>query len=850
MDDPSRPSTSVPPNNKDANLQVENQTEGTKEPSKEKPLFDLGTPVFGPTIKQTSSGTLPFRARNFGVPTESNIPAPGRSASKEDRAGRRESGELKELKELSELSDRIDSKDLTVESKDRLANKDLADSDEQIESDAPIILRESSNSSLDRLNEDDLAASIPISDEAIKRAAANSKELINQMSDPNKSIEPVQANKGEVPATKAMQTNTPPPDRARKNSLPNGALNGAPTGTPNGNPVEPSSGAPSGGPNDAPGSGNGAPESSQDPSALGPYKTVNGQPVKILEIDPESKQIVFNESELKEIFEKNEAMNKPICVCSIAGDYRKGKSFLLNYCLRFLQNNTDFLNRLVPEVSNQWLGHVDEQLQGFGWRSGCDMETFGIWIWSELFACKVPKNIDLLKTGASQLDTIVRSTENGKKLERNKSLTDDDYEDAFICLLDSQGAFDERSTISDCSTIFSVLFLISSMQIYNVFHQLQEDNLQYLQLFTEYGRLIYEEGIHCKPFQRLTFLVRDWFSPSEFDYGSSGGEEYLTKKFRPDVDRRKPKTAPTKQSTSSKFPKKSNETPRENQLTRVHIKRCFDKIDCFLLPHPGKLVASSKAYNGNWGDMQYEFLVKMKEFIEWWFSDLQVKRSTDYLPHKVTGGEFITFLRLLVNKLNEHSAEVLRPVTIFESMAKISHINAVDECVKQFQSKMNALFGSERPFVWPANIDKISRYLEEQHRTTYLKKKKFGNRQFEREFISRLNDQFKEICGHYQNLNELKCTVLPAYLLIVCIIVITHIFSTLLQLFVSFWPLTYLTRWLLTVEVALLTLAVCVEILGIRAGSGLVGLMRKRLQCVYHLARAKSIDLTILNSVQ
>lgn len=377
--------------------------------------------------------------------------------------------------------------------------------------------------------------------------------------------------------------------------------------------------------------------------------------------------------------------------------------------------------------------------------------------------------------------------------------------------------------------------------------------------------------------------MRDWFSPGEYDYGAAGGEAYLTKKFRPDVEKRKAAAKPQ----PTKFTKKLTETPRENLMTRVHIKRCFDQIDGFLLPHPGKYVASSKAYNGNWGDMQFEFLVKMKEFIEWWFSDLQVKRSTDYMPRKLTGAEFITFFKvclgclvsrvliqdscilpvnqsvsyelvnqfsvpfkLLVNRLNEHASETLRPVTIFESMAKISHINAVDECVKQFQTKMNALFGSERPFVWPANIDKIARYLEDQQRTSYLKKKKFGNRQFEREFIGRLNEQFKKICGHYQALNELKCTVLPAYLLIACLVVITHILATVLRMLVPFWPLDALVRWLLVAEVAVLTLAICVEILGFRLGSGLVGLMRKRLQCVYHLARAKSIDLTILNSVQ
>ena len=383
------------------------------------------------------------------------------------------------------------------------------------------------------------------------------------------------------------------------------------------------------------------------------------------------------------------------------------------------------------------------------------------------------------------------------------------------------------------------------MQVYNLFHQLQEDNLHYLTLFTEYGRLIFEEGIHCKPFQRLTFLIRDWFSPNDFDFGREGGKEYLIKKFRPKI---KSSTDSSKTNgTSKKLQAASDKNSHENMMTRKHIQRCFDKLDCFLLPHPGKYVSSSNNYNGNWGDMQYEYYVKLKEFIEWWFTDLQTKRSTDYVPHKLTGSEFISFFKLLTSKLSEHKSEIIKPITIFESMAKISHLQAIDECVKQYQLKMQTLFGKERPFVWPSNIDKISKYLEDQHRTVYLKKKKFGSRQYEHLFIARLNDQFKDITSYFQNLNQLKCTVLPAYLLIICTIVITHLLASLFKFILNLWFLNQLIQWLLTFQFALLSLAVAVEVLGFRYGSSFVGLMRKNLQCIYHLTRAKPINLSILN---
>lgn len=253
---------------------------------------------------------------------------------------------------------------------------------------------------------------------------------------------------------------------------------------------------------------------------------------------------------------------------------------------------------------------------------------------------------------------------------------------------------------------------------------------------------------------------------------------------------------------------------------------------------------------GNWGDQQFEFCLKLKEFVEWWFSDLQVKRSTDYLPRKLTGADFVTFFKLLTVKLSEHNSEVLKPTTLFDSMAKISHINAMEDSVKQFQTKMSALFGPSKPFVWPNSIEKIAKYLEEQIRTSYLKKKKFGNRQFEREFIAKLNEQFKETYNYYLNLNELKCTVLPAYILIICTIVLTQTVSIFLNLFLSFWPINKLLDWTVSVQLFFLFMAVCVELFGFKYGAWPVAFIRRRLQFIYHLARARTIDLAMLNCVK
>ena len=45
-----------------------------------------------------------------------------------------------------------------------------------------------------------------------------------------------------------------------------------------------------------------------------------------------------------------------------------------------------------------------------------------------------------------------------------------------------QGAFDSQSTVRDCATIFALSTMTSSVQIYNLSQNIQEDDLQHLQV--------------------------------------------------------------------------------------------------------------------------------------------------------------------------------------------------------------------------------------------------------------------------------------------------------------------------------------------------------------------------------
>ena len=184
---------------------------------------------------------------------------------------------------------------------------------------------------------------------------------------------------------------------------------------------------------------------------------------------------------------------------------------------------------------------------GFAWRGGRDRNTTGIWLWGEVFMRQLP----------------------------------DTGEEIAVLLMDTQGMFDSRLTQMLTACIFGLSTLISSHQIYNVQNRIQEDNLQHLALFTEYGRIAHskqsqaegrdkaEDGRRSAAFQRLEFLVRDW---QEYE----GLEDDELREQISEMDTYLQEVLETE-----------SREHKDLRDVREHIEDCFDDVGAFLLPHPG-----------------------------------------------------------------------------------------------------------------------------------------------------------------------------------------------------------------------------------------------------------------------
>ncbi|XP_026743061.1 atlastin-like isoform X2 [Trichoplusia ni] len=396
----------------------------------------------------------------------------------------------------------------------------------------------------------------------------------------------------------------------------------------------------------------------------------------------------LDEDVLKELLLQDDIKDRPVVVLSVAGAFRKGKSFLLDFFLRYLNN------KYGSDGSMDWLGGDEEPLQGFNWRGGSERDTTGILMWSEIFKATL---------------------DNGEKVA--------------IVLLDTQGAFDSESTVRDCATIFALSTMVSSVLIYNLSQNIQEDDLQHLQLFTEYGRLALEDSGRT-PFQRLQFLVRDWSFPYEAPYGAEGGRTILQRRL-----------------------KVSPHQHPELQSLRKHITSCFSEIACFLMPHPGIRVATSQEFDGRVKDIEMEFKCSLQQLVP------MLLAPQNLVPklingQKVRAKDLVQYFKSYMNIYKGN--ELPEPKSMLVATAEANNLTAVAESKELYTKLMEEVCGGAKPYLQTQLLEAEHARIKDKSLHAFHAKRKMGGDEFSQAYYTQLLQDLDEQFVQFRAQNESK----------------------------------------------------------------------------------------------
>lgn len=498
-----------------------------------------------------------------------------------------------------------------------------------------------------------------------------------------------------------------------------------------------------------------------------------------------------------------------VAVVSVVGAFRTGKSFLLTFLLRYLRYGS------VLDDSEDWMtaagdvreGNINEKVlagddgrnaleSSFQWRAGKERTTTGIWMWSEAF---------------------VRRVANG--------------EEVAVLLMDTQGMFDNETSMNLTACIFGLSTLLSSYQIYNVQNRIQEDNLQHLALFSEYGRIALageagklvrqgnkqgdegaDKGLEEKseggmeaeelmlpdedeiPFQRVEFLVRDWMDFDEdlpfhqlkvlllcFRYfqpvmcvialslpkpildffrspSSSPGDraESLSSWQYADVPFSLLHSLPFRRCLSQEEMDSylqdviEKGSVKDLRQTREQILGCFQKVRCFVLPHPG-LEVPKKAYSGEVALINPFFRRLLNHYAREVFGpELEAKRI-----HKrdLTAPELRQYVSSYV-EMFKSGTRFPEAQTMLEATASANNQNATQLALSKYKGEMDAYCGP-RVYEYRKVDDFMAhhRACKDAALQLFDSTATIGRKAQVREFRVRVLDEIEDLFSRYEEAN-------------------------------------------------------------------------------------------------
>nr|XP_008174272.1 RING finger protein 112-like [Chrysemys picta bellii] len=173
-----------------------------------------------------------------------------------------------------------------------------------------------------------------------------------------------------------------------------------------------------------------------------------GRPVQLVHLDEEG-GLTLEEEALSRCLEQGGVGDAPVCLVSIIGEQRRGKSFLLNYLLRRLRS---------PDArDDSWMGREDELLEGFEWRADMQRVTKGVWAWSQPFW--IP--------------------DKGGKVA--------------VLLVDTEGSMDIERNKETCIKLSAMSMLLSSYQILNIGCRVKDPDFEYLEMFVQVAEVVGKE---------------------------------------------------------------------------------------------------------------------------------------------------------------------------------------------------------------------------------------------------------------------------------------------------------------------------------------------------------------------
>jgi atlastin len=133
------------------------------------------------------------------------------------------------------------------------------------------------------------------------------------------------------------------------------------------------------------------------------------------------------------------------------------------------------------------------------------------------------------------------------------------------------------------------------------------------------------------------------------------------------------------------------------QGTRDQITKCFEKVSCFLLPHPGPFV-TKKNFNGSISKIDAFFRAMLSRYVHVIFDEcIEPKR---FNGREITAPELLTFFGVYTKMFGDSGGSKFpKAMTMLEATSEANNRNAYDLSIASYRASMDKVAGPDASFV-------------------------------------------------------------------------------------------------------------------------------------------------------
>ena len=146
------------------------------------------------------------------------------------------------------------------------------------------------------------------------------------------------------------------------------------------------------------------------------------------------------------------------------------------------------------------------------------------------------------------------------------------------------------------------------------------------------------------------------------------------------------------------------------QSTREQITRCFDMLDCFMLPHPGFAV-TRKNYDGSIAKIEPFFRALVNRYVRLVFDQQLCAKQIN--GRALSGKELQTYFEVYVKMFQAGQSSFPKAMTMLDATAEANNRNAFDLALDEYKRGMEQLVGEGKAYCKEDD-------LQQRHDTQYI----------------------------------------------------------------------------------------------------------------------------------